>query len=257
MKHILLKVLKSRPLQPLWEKLFHISKIGMNYWGTEVHDSGELNAIEQIVKHCKDKAIVFDVGANKGQFISHVSQLFPRTTRFFSFEPSKATFGHLRTNVQKWKLPNVTLFNLGLSESPSKQSLYTDSEGSTRASLYHDETQHSVEEIELTTLDLICQQQNINHIDFLKIDVEGHEISVLKGAMQMLGKDKIRFIQFEFGESNISSRTYFKDFFSILPNYHFFRILPGGIRKIKRYSPELEVFSTSNYLAVNNNETFH
>jgi FkbM family methyltransferase len=256
MKRIFLNILKAKALQPVWEKLFHVSKIGMNYWGTEVHASGELKAIEQIVKHCCSNAIVFDVGANKGQFISHVSQLFPPTAQFFSFEPSKGTFQHLQTNIQRWNLSNVRLFNFGLSESPSKQILYMDSEGSTRASLYQDETQYSSEEIELSTLDLICEQEDIRQIDFLKIDVEGHEISVLKGAMQMLEKGQIRFIQFEFGESNISSRTYFKDFFSILSNYNFFRILPGGLRKLKQYSPELEVFSTSNYLAVNKEEVF-
>lgn len=41
-KKILLQSFKSMLLQPLWEKLFHYSKIGMNYWGTEVEHSGEI-----------------------------------------------------------------------------------------------------------------------------------------------------------------------------------------------------------------------
>jgi FkbM family methyltransferase len=255
MKNFVLRFFKSNFLQSFWEKLFHISKIGMNYWGTEVHASGELKTIEKIQQKIgKSSAIVFDVGANKGQFISHVSKIFSSSTQFFCFEPSKTTFNLLATNVERFSISNVRIFNFGLSNVPSKQTLYMEAMGSTKASLYQEEKQLSSEEIELSTIDIFCDKEKIERIDFLKIDVEGHELAVLKGAKKMLEANKIRFIQFEFGDCNINSRTFFKDFYLMLEGYTLFRILPDGLRRIGQYTPELEVFSTCNYLAVVNGQ---
>jgi hypothetical protein len=84
----------------------------------------------------------------------------------------------------------------------------------------------------------------------LKIDVEGHELNVLKGAAELLSSRRINFIQFEFGEADIDSRTYLRDFFDLLSdNYDFFRIVPHGLRPIGAYSSAHEVFATINYLA--------
>lgn len=69
------------------------------------------------------------------------------------------------------------------------------------------------EEIAITTIDQHSQDNQIDRIHFLKLDIEGHELSALKDAEHMLEKERIDFIQFEFGGTNIGSRTYFKDFY--------------------------------------------
>ena len=62
--------------------------------------------------------------------------------------------------------------------------------------------------------------------------------------------NKINFIQFEFGGCNISSRTFFKDFYEILsPYFKINRILKDGLYPIKSYNEILECYLQQNYLA--------
>jgi hypothetical protein len=50
---------------------------------------------------------------------------------------------------------------------------------------------------------------------------------------------------------NVSSRTYFRDFWNLLPNYNFYRLLPDGMVKIERYSPVFcEIFAYQNIVAI-------
>src|SRR6185503_14354274 len=63
----------------------------------------------------------------------------------------------------------------------------------------------SHESIQVLTIDAFCDREEIYHIHFLKLDVEGHELSVLNGAKRMLDSGKISIIQFEFGPANIYS----------------------------------------------------
>ena len=107
--------------------------------------------------------------------------------------------------------------NFGLSDYQSETKLFTVKKSSGLASLYIDEGNNfdGAELISLKTLDDYCEENAVKTIHFLKIDVEGHELSVLKGAMNMLSGNKISVIQFEFGARNLSSRTYFHDFYHI------------------------------------------
>jgi hypothetical protein len=103
----------------------------------------------------------------------------------------------------------------------------------------------------MRTLDEYCREKNISRIDFLKLDVEGHELKALAGAKEMLSAGKIDRIQFEFGGCDIDSRSFFQDFFYLLQNrYDIFRILKNGLRPIKKYEETEEIFLTTNFLAV-------
>jgi FkbM family methyltransferase len=109
------------------------------------------------------------------------------------------------------------------------------------------------EEVNIQTLDLYTLERKIKEIDFLKIDVEGHELDVLKGAEKLLSNGSIKCIQFEFGGCNIDTRTYFQDFWYLLAelfNYTIYRITPLGLIKVDRYRELDEIFLTTNYLAV-------
>jgi len=68
----------------------------------------------------------------------------------------------------------------------------------------------------------------------------------------MITAGKIPYIQFEFGVASIEARIFMKDFFKLLTGYHIYRVLPRGLVKLDRYSEYLELFLTTNYLAVKN-----
>jgi hypothetical protein len=85
----------------------------------------------------------------------------------------------------------------------------------------------------------------------LKIDVEGHELSVLRGASNSM--QRIGCIQFEFGGTMVDSRTFMRDVMKFLGAYNFeiFRITPFGNLAIGGYDSKHECFEYTNYLAVN------
>ena len=86
----------------------------------------------------------------------------------------------------------------------------------------------------------------------MKIDVEGHELDVLKGFGDLIVKTKL--VQFEFGGTNIDTRTFFQDFwyFFTKKNFRIYRISPKGKILINKYDEKHEYFLTTNYIAVNN-----
>lgn len=66
----------------------------------------------------------------------------------------------------------------------------------------------------------------------------------------MLASGAVDFIQFEFGGTNIDSRTYFQDFYYLLKDqYNIYRILKDGLFQITQYKEVYEVFITTNFLA--------
>jgi hypothetical protein len=91
-------------------------------------------------------------------------------------------------------------------------------------------------------------------VDFMKIDVEGHELAVLNGAIKSLKGRLIKALSFEFGSGNLNSRTFFHDFWDMLTplGFHIFRILPSSrLMPINKYSEDCEYFrGATNYIAI-------
>jgi FkbM family methyltransferase len=246
----------KKKMQKIYEGMFHLSLSGMNYGnGGDFKESGELAVLTSIKDHFKneEKITVFDVGGNVGNYARSIAAVFGNNTTIYSFEPSKKTFDQFLATTAK--LTNIIPNNLGLSDSEKKLTLYTNTDHSGLSSLYNRELHHlgipmaGTEEVSLSTIDIYCDQKNIDRIHFLKLDIEGHELSALKGATIMISQKKIDFIQFEFGGCNIDSKTYFKDFFNLLNNnYRIYRILKDGLQEIPSYSETCEIFITVNYL---------
>ncbi len=106
----------------------------------------------------------------------------------------------------------------------------------------------------MDTLDFYCENNGIETIDFLKIDVEGFELNVLKGGARMLKNKKIGMIQFEFTQINSTVGVFFKQFFDLLSaDFCLYRLLPNGLQTIETYEPtSCEIFGYQNYVAILN-----
>jgi FkbM family methyltransferase len=131
----------------------------------------------------------------------------------------------------------VRVNNFALSNASGNASLFKVSGNSglnslTKRRLDHFDVQmNDIEEIRTITLDEYVSENNINNIDLLKIDVEGHELDVLNGASGCLKDSRIRCIQFEFGGCNIDTRVFFQDFWYLLVekySFSLYRITPLG-----------------------------
>jgi FkbM family methyltransferase len=220
--------------------------------------SGEEGVIKRCVAGLSEGAVLFDVGAFKGQYSLLLGQYAPQQTRIFCFEPNERVFPELETNLAH--LPRCAPQNIALSDQVGELDFFVrgDREVSGHSS-FHDKTLSGVHHCEakrrtvaVTTLDKFCTDHRIEHIDFLKLDVEGHELQVLHGAKGLLERSAIRAIQFEFTQANPFVRLFFLDFWELLSDkYVISRLLPHGLRPIRAYHPQLcEIFAYQNFLAV-------
>jgi len=250
-------------LQPYFERLHRFCLEAMNFGGNadNVKRSGEIWVIHRLAQFLSDDeiAIVFDVGAHVGNYSLEVLSGFGKKLLLYIFEPSKNTFYLLRQNLASYQ--NVKFFNFGFGENDETAVLYSDKNLSALSSVYDRKLEHVriemkfKEEIKLRRLSNFCLENGINHIHLLKLDVEGNEFNVLKGAEELVNARSIDLIQFEFGGCNIDSRTFFRDFYYFLkPNYQIYRIVKNGIAPITKYNESCEIFMTVNYLAVSKNK---
>ena len=225
--------------------------------------SGEKVLIEKLKEHYqsrKHSLYIFDVGSNKGQFSDLIVtglQNFDIPFTVHAFEPSRETFSILFEKFNSNK--QVVLNNFGLGRESGIHELFYDNIGSGLASLSKRRLDHfnirfeKSEQVKIQTLDIYCDSQAIDQIDLLKIDVEGHELDVLSGCSEMLRKQKVKMISFEFGGGNIDTRIFFQDFWYFFQQYgpKIFRILPSGhLLPISTYHENYEQFRTTNYLVL-------
>lgn len=242
--------------QPQFERLLPLALAGMNVGsGADVEQSGERSLFTVGSLRAVRDPVVFDVGANRGDWTKLVIRELGPRCRIFAFEPSKAAYQNLVANTRSHEA--VKCFNVALDSHPGKRTLYSDTPGSGLGSVYPRRLVHlglhlgSQETIRVTTLDQAVIDESLDHIDLLKLDVEGNELAVLSGAKEMLAARAIRVIQWEFGGCNIDSRTFFQDFWYLLSSTHdVFRLVRDGVWPIRTYRETLEQFVTTNYVAV-------
>lgn len=228
--------------------------------GAQTLSSGEVGVLRKLQRHNKGPCVIFDVGANKGQFLRlALQEAQPELTQIHCFEPSKAAFEAL--NAAYGACGNVRLNNTALAAKHGDAVLYFDQPGSGLASLTKRRLGHfgishvGQEPVSVETLDSYCMANGIETIDLLKIDVEGHELDVLLGATAMFEKSAIAAVTFEFGGCNIDTRTFFQDYWYFFKEIgmKIYRVTPtGNIIRIESYAERDEQFVTTNFVAFRN-----
>ena len=216
--------------------------------------------LRKIYRALAGNLVIFDVGANIGKYAELVLSVFEDIKiALHCFEPSAKTFELLESNTEIADKAHIILNNFALGSCHGRRELYSDQVGSGLASLTKRRLEHFgidfnfIEICEIDTLDEYCGRNNIDMIDLLKIDVEGHELDVLEGSRAMLKKAAIKFIQFEFGGCDIDTRIFIQDFFYFFKPFDFeiYRITPSGYcQHLPIYKEVYEQFITTNFLAV-------
>ena len=235
--------------------LFGLSLRGLGILNYKTkHQSGELDWLKRYLSSI-EAPIVFDVGANVGDYSNDIVKLFPNAL-IYAFEPHPKNFGTLNSLSEG----SLHCFNRAVGYQKEQILLYDYeiNDGSAHASLYQEVIEgihqgKSVSyKVDVITLDDFCSEREITNIDLLKIDTEGNELKCLIGAAQLLEEGKIQAIQFEFNEMNIISRCTFKDFWDLLSNFNLYRLLPGGyLLEIKQYSSTFcEIYAYQNIIAL-------
>ena len=177
---------------------------------------------------------IFDIGSDKGLFIEKFKNIF-ESCFIYSFEPNIETFEELE---KRYRSDNkIIINNFGFGDKEGKKKFYISNVSGISSFLkirkktdyYLRKTSNNnldvllkkTINIKIDTIDNFCRINKIKHIDVLKIDTEGFEEKVIKGAKGMLKNQKIDMIQIELTHSNI-----YED-----QNAHFVRNSFYGIEK--------------------------
>jgi FkbM family methyltransferase len=203
---------------------------------------------EWFYKVLKPGMVVVDAGSNIGYYSLIASTLVGSKGNVYSFDPSDYAFKKLQGSIRENHITNIHLFNLGLSDHTEEREL-----------LLRDKTLHSpsfcygeeypttaIGRSRLITLGSFAELSGIDHIDLIKIDVEGMEMNILKGMTGLLAENRVHRIMIEFnaywlnlmGSSPAELDAYLKYFGFVVEFRKEYRCCKGDI-------------SMGNYLYVN------
>jgi FkbM family methyltransferase len=168
----------------------------------ETHESALLERILQ------PRMTVVDVGANHGMFSLEAAHLIGRAGVLHAFEPAPGTLAVLRRNLRRNDLARVRVFpsGLGAHEGTAPLRIHRAYSGlntlASRDVTWNRRTLRAdaIVDVPITTLDHHCARESLDRIDFLKIDVEGFELGVLRGARGLLAARRIARILLEIGD---------------------------------------------------------
>jgi FkbM family methyltransferase len=158
-----------------------------------------------------DKAnlTVVDVGGNIGQSVESYVNNF-KDPVIYSFEPVNETFKLLKKNVGGLK--GVNCYNMAMGSENKIQTIYIQSDSGLNSlnDQFNQLNKSAVtQQITVEKLDNFCEANKVNRIHLLKIDTEGYEMEVLKGAGELIKQKKIDFILAEVGFKDGPDKTNF------------------------------------------------
>jgi len=221
--------------------------------------NGETIVQSTVLEYLKknENICIFDVGTNTGSWTYSLFKHANKTSSLtvHAFEPCTDTYSTLTTNLHSWNLNGKIKSNkLALSSSVRTRPFYSlgPNIGINSLSTPADPTQYAVESVQTETIESYCLRNNISHINFIKIDTEGHDMEVIYGGNKMLASGTIDILQFEYNHRWINERHFLRDAFELLLplDYIIGKITPKGIEFYPDWDYELETFTEANYLAV-------
>ncbi len=212
-----------------------------------VCDADEM--MSKMTGHIGKCLISFDVGANTG--ITTV-WLAKHSRKVYAFEPEMSNCNTLKCNLLINQINNVKLENTAISNFNGYGTLHI-LEGYGHHSLGNPKTTSEVaqKKVKIQTIDSYCYKNKIDSIDILKVDVEGFEAEVLKGAKKMIKGKKIKFIVFEISdkillELNKDKMTIFN---FLTKNKYFVKNLDNEILSVDQFKNYVQNDLFATYLA--------
>jgi len=217
-----------------------------------IKKKGELGVI---LSRIKEGDIVFDVGACVGNWFKYVLANF-QNVKIYAFEPFDVNFQKLLCVYGKEERAIIHPYAIKNDE----QLFYTYANHTSFSTFYRRndkvETRFNLDavpvKVGITSLDEFCVTHGIQHINFLKIDVEGAEFDVLKSADNLLENKQIDNIQFEYGGCYLDAGITLKEVYTFLSEkgYLIHKIHRTETKLIPKWQDDLENFKMINFLAV-------
>lgn len=235
-----------------------ILKLALNARGYDNYKNNDIGGENFFLSSILPKSnpkICIDIGAAEGNYTKKLLQF--TNSKVISFEPVLMQFEKLKENTKNFGERSI-IVNKGIGEKSDKLYIHFDPNNLNKASFseeikrvpYVDNNQKS--EINVISLDYYLNENNIDSLDFIKIDTEGYELEVLKGAMRSIEKYKPKYIQIEFNWHQLFRNTSINYFFDLLPpTYDLYQLIPNGWEKRDPKDPITNIFLYSNFIFVN------
>jgi FkbM family methyltransferase len=198
---------------------------------------------------------VADVGANVGRWsqsmLAAASEAGRETDlRLHAFEPDSRAFARLAETLDGTP---ASLRRTALSDRQGTSLLHVVAPAAGTNSLYPmpGAIQAAAEKVATITLDSYAAQSGVSHFTLVKIDAEGHDLAVLRGARGLLAEHRITVAQFEYNHHWVLARFFLRDAFEFLLalGYRIGKLTPRGVEFYPGWDADLETFVEGNYLA--------
>jgi FkbM family methyltransferase len=147
------------------------------------YEPAKMRAVRRLLK---PGGVFLDVGANKGDFTILAASIVGAAGRVVSFEPAPDNFVWLEASISLNGCGNVELHRLALSDEDGITRLYLGRRSGTHSLLPLAENDMGALEVQAKTLDGFLSDAAIDRVDLIKLDVEGFEMHVLRGARATL-----------------------------------------------------------------------
>jgi FkbM family methyltransferase len=230
-------------LAPLRRGVEHLHH-ALNWSNNDSSSNGETEVIDLL----PTSPTVIDVGAHVGEWTDLVLARRP-LARVLQSEACPDQRAELVRNYSTDA--RVFVYRTGLAETTGRQLLKRYPEGRLNSTVdYPHPLPSSWLEVEMTAGDEFLAELGIEHVDLLKIDTEGSELSIIKGFSANLDAGRIDRVQLEYGRANIYSHSLLYDIYKYLTARDF--VLGRVTRRrihAQPYHPDLETFFVANYLA--------
>lgn len=215
-------------------------------------ESGESFFITEVLAKWRPKLCI-DVGANVGNYSLEI--LKATESHVIAFEPLPLAFHSLVQSTQNF-LDRIKLENLGIGESNEELAIHFNPDTSEHASFSVEVDKVSYLNnfkevtVPVVTLDSYFEQNSIREVDLIKIDVEGFETEVFRGAIQVFSEVRPKFVQIEFNWHQLFRNVSLNYFAEKLVGYDVYQLIPNGWAKRDPKDPYTNIYAFSNFVFV-------
>ena len=213
--------------------------------------NGEYWLLAQVLKAPTSAQVLFDVGANKGNWTATALGLSRTLSKIHihAFEPSLATRSMIGARFVE--SPSVTVHPYALSDTDGEATFYSNEDGGETNSLSPASGQDT-EVVKVTTIDRFMQRYAIEMVSMIKIDTEGADLLVLRGAEESLRFGRISIVQLEYNWRWLLNHGSLRDVFDFIANkpYRFGKLVGDTIEFYDEWHFELDRYFEGNYLLV-------
>lgn len=192
-----------------------------------------------------------DVGANVGNWASLFMEPMSENSKGLLFEPSDYAIEKLKQRFEQ--VNGIEIIEAAVSDTSGNMFFYEEPIAGEKSSLVAGFSRADAVKklVKVTTLDAEVEKYQLEHIDFLKIDTEGYDLYVLRGASNLLAQNKIGVIQFEYNSPWALTGSTLAAAFQLLESfgYKVFLLKNAGLFELN-YKCYGEYFDYSNFVAV-------